>query len=147
MFGLFRKKKPQKSRRRFKAAFGMVVSRDNHVLLIKRGYGKYKGKWSLPGGNRDRGETGKQTAIRETREETNIQLSPHCKLYYQTGSGWGEIWIGTPVGRRRIRYQRKECLAARFHSPRSLRRLLWSNRLAFHTDRKAIQQFLDEIGE
>ena len=147
MFGLFRKKKPQRPRRRVKAAFGMVVTRDNHVLLIKRGYGREKGKWSLPGGNRDQGETSKRTAIRETREETNIQLSPHCKLYYQTGSGWGEVWIGTPVGRRRIRYQRKECLAAKFHSPRSLRGLLRSNRLAFHPDRKAIQQFLDEIGE
>ena len=31
-------------------AFGLVVNERNEVLLIQRGYGKEKSKWSLPGG-------------------------------------------------------------------------------------------------
>ena len=56
-------------------AFGLVVNNRGEILLIQRGYGKDKGKWSLPGGQRDRGETYKRTAVRETREETGIKMS------------------------------------------------------------------------
>ena len=32
-------------------AFGLVVNNRNEILLIQRGYGKDKGKWSLPRGS------------------------------------------------------------------------------------------------
>jgi len=66
----------------------MVVFKDNHLLLIKRGEksGVETGKWALPGGFMDtkahKGEpwvegreTPKKAALRELKEETNLYIS------------------------------------------------------------------------
>ena len=50
------------------AAGGVVVNEKNEVLLIER-----KGKWDLPKGKADKGETHEQTALREVKEETGLQ--------------------------------------------------------------------------
>ena len=93
-------------------AFGLVVNQRNEILLIQRGYGKDKGKWSLPGGRRDKGETYRDTAVRETREETGIRMSAD-ELYYKGRSGRFEVWRGRHIGGR-LRVQRKECLDAKW---------------------------------
>ena len=46
---------------------GLVVFGGNSVLLIKR-----ENKWDLPKGKKEAGETYRQTALRETDEETGI---------------------------------------------------------------------------
>jgi hypothetical protein len=43
---------------------------DNTALFLKRGPGVEEGKWCLPGGHIDKGETPDITAVREAREET-----------------------------------------------------------------------------
>jgi 8-oxo-dGTP diphosphatase len=43
------------------------------VLLIRRGQKPYSGKWALPGGYVDENESLESAALRELREETNIQ--------------------------------------------------------------------------
>lgn len=43
-----------------------------HVLLIQRGHDPYAGKWALPGGYVDPGETSANAASRELWEETNV---------------------------------------------------------------------------
>ena len=50
-------------------AFCLVENKQGQVLLIQRGYGKEKYKWSLPGGNVDGKEGYQRAAARETREE------------------------------------------------------------------------------
>ena len=51
----------------------MLVRRDGKILLVRIGYGpKF---WTLPGGMVDRGETFKQSALRETFEETGVVLT------------------------------------------------------------------------
>ena len=55
-------------------AFCLVENSRGEVLLIQRGYGKEKGKWSLPGGFVDPGERSKHAARRETREETGLAV-------------------------------------------------------------------------
>ena len=88
-------------------AFGLVVNNRNEILLIQRGYGKDKGKWSLPGGMRDKGECLKCTAVRETMEETNIVMSVDS-LYFRNRKGNLEIWRGrSDCGH--LKYQEKEC--------------------------------------
>ncbi len=50
---------------------GCLVLRDGHILLAKRADGLLEaGKWCLLGGYAERDETTKQTAIRETMEES-----------------------------------------------------------------------------
>ena len=51
---------------------GVVVLRGGDVLLIRRGRPPKQGEWSIPGGRQEFGETVRQTALREVREETGI---------------------------------------------------------------------------
>jgi 8-oxo-dGTP diphosphatase len=51
------------------------------ILLIKQKYGKYKGKWSLPGGFVKDTEGITEAAIRELKEETGIVVSNIEQLY------------------------------------------------------------------
>jgi len=53
---------------------GVVVWRDEYVLLVKRGKPPRVGQWSLPGGAQKLGETLAETARREVREETSIEI-------------------------------------------------------------------------
>lgn len=53
---------------------GVVVWRDERVLLVKRGKPPRAGQWSLPGGAQKLGETLAETARREVREETGIEI-------------------------------------------------------------------------
>jgi 8-oxo-dGTP diphosphatase len=56
------------------AGVGVVVLRDNQVLMIRRGREPRKGQWSIPGGKQELGETWQQTAVREVREETGVEI-------------------------------------------------------------------------
>ena len=55
----------------------IVLSRDKtQILLAKRAEGTPDaGKWCLPGGYMERDETTKQTAERETLEETGYEIT------------------------------------------------------------------------
>jgi len=57
-------------------AIGVVVHKDNDVLLIKRAKEPNLHKWSIPGGAQTVGETVFEGAIREVREETSITIIP-----------------------------------------------------------------------
>ena len=46
------------------------------LLLIKRGHAPEAGKWSLPGGRIEPGETDAQALVREMREETGLTVLP-----------------------------------------------------------------------
>jgi 8-oxo-dGTP diphosphatase len=55
---------------------GGVVVRDGKVLLIRRGKEPLKGRWVIPGGTVELGETLEQAVAREMREETGIEVRP-----------------------------------------------------------------------
>jgi ADP-ribose pyrophosphatase YjhB (NUDIX family) len=48
---------------------GVFVFRGDKVLLARRGHEPARGKWSIPGGGVEVGETLRQTALRELAEE------------------------------------------------------------------------------
>tara|TARA_R110002110_G_scaffold415612_2_gene651549 strand:+ start:17565 stop:18122 length:558 start_codon:yes stop_codon:yes gene_type:complete len=56
------------------AGVGVVVLRDDQVLMIRRGREPRMGQWSIPGGKQEVGETWHETAIREVREETGVEI-------------------------------------------------------------------------
>lgn len=53
---------------------GVVVFRDDRVLLVLRGQEPSRGKWSIPGGVMELGETFQETARREVLEECGVQI-------------------------------------------------------------------------
>ena len=55
---------------------GVLVWRDDRVLLVRRGRPPREGEWSLPGGVQELGETVFQAAVREVREETGLVIHP-----------------------------------------------------------------------
>ncbi|MCG1004444.1 MULTISPECIES: NUDIX domain-containing protein [Halobacterium] len=57
---------------------GLVVVEDGRVLGVQQGY---REGWTNPGGAQDPGESLAETAVRETREETNIEAEVTGVLY------------------------------------------------------------------
>ncbi len=51
---------------------GVVCFKDDHVLLVKRAKPPIRWEWSIPGGGQELGETTRETALRELKEETSI---------------------------------------------------------------------------
>ncbi|MDH3231537.1 MAG: NUDIX hydrolase [Alphaproteobacteria bacterium] len=52
---------------------GIVCFRGEDVLMIRRGKPPRAGAWSLPGGRQKLGETVRECALRELRQETGIK--------------------------------------------------------------------------
>ena len=53
---------------------GVVVLKEENVLLIRRGRPPRLGEWSLPGGAQSVGETVQATACRDVLEETGVSI-------------------------------------------------------------------------
>lgn len=55
---------------------GAIITAGGRILLIRRGHEPEAGRWSLPGGRIEAGETDEQALVREVREETGLEVSP-----------------------------------------------------------------------
>jgi ADP-ribose pyrophosphatase YjhB (NUDIX family) len=55
-------------------AVAIILMNNRQIVLVKRKYQPRKGMWSLPAGFMEFGETAEQTAIREAKEETNLDI-------------------------------------------------------------------------
>jgi len=56
------------------AGVGAVIIYDGRILLEKRKSEPSRGKWTIPGGLVELGETVEQTVIREVKEETSLEV-------------------------------------------------------------------------
>jgi len=54
---------------------GVIVKKDGKIILQKRKGVHGEGTWCPPGGHLEYGETPEQAAIRETKEEVNVDIS------------------------------------------------------------------------
>jgi ADP-ribose pyrophosphatase len=57
------------------AVGGLIVDDEQRLLLVRRARDPGKGKWGLPGGFVDRGETIEEALLREIEEETALKIS------------------------------------------------------------------------
>ena len=90
-----------------------IIFREQAVLLIERGSGALKGRWSPPGGHIEPGERMRAAALREVREETGVEaevggLVDVHEVLLQAGDGrlsahyllavfWGRWRAGEPA--------------------------------------------------
>ena len=65
----------------FHDTVSIVIERNGKYLLIKRANRPQRGYWAVPGGHVDKGETPKQAAVRECREEIGCKIKITKKLF------------------------------------------------------------------
>ena len=66
-----------------KVVAGTIFTLEGGIVLLKRGVEPALGKWVFPSGYVDRGETVQDAAIRETKEESHldVKLGPLLNVY------------------------------------------------------------------
>ncbi|MBI2351327.1 MAG: NUDIX hydrolase [Deltaproteobacteria bacterium] len=90
-----------------KVVAGTIFTVEGRVVLLRRGVEPALGKWVFPGGYVDRGESVREAAIRETQEESNVQVrlcslldvysypqSPNIIVVYAAEVVGGELLAG-----------------------------------------------------
>ena len=63
---------------KYEKSCGAIIVEDNKVLLIKQ----IAGHWGFPKGHTEKGENEVQTALREIKEETNLDVKINEKYRY-----------------------------------------------------------------
>jgi len=79
------------------SAATIVLNGQNEILLIK---GPRRG-WEMPGGQVEEGESLKDAAIRETKEESGIEIKivKFCGIFQNvSGSICNTLFLGKPTG-------------------------------------------------
>jgi mutator protein MutT len=59
---------------------GGVVILDGRVVLVRRGKEPLRGRWVVPGGTVELGETLREALVREMHEETGLRVEPRDLL-------------------------------------------------------------------
>ena len=65
---------------------GVAIVSEGQILLVKRSktQGKYPNFWSVPSGGVEKGETFREGAARELKEETMLDINPKSLVYLGT---------------------------------------------------------------
>lgn len=116
-----------------RVAFCLLENHRGQVLLVQRGYGKEKFKWSLPGGHCDGQESHRRAAAREAREETGLRVEI-ISLIFEGYRRPIKTYFGKIRGGR-LNAQRPECLDAKFFDYNRL------PPLAFSADSRALNDW------
>jgi ADP-ribose pyrophosphatase YjhB (NUDIX family) len=121
-----------------KVVAGTIFTLDGRIVLLKRGVEPAMGKWVFPGGYVDRGESVQEAAIRETKEESQMDVklglllnvysyprSPNIIVVYAAQAVGGELAAGD------------ESMEARVFAPMDIP---W-NDLAFDSTKDALKDY------
>jgi ADP-ribose pyrophosphatase YjhB (NUDIX family) len=122
-----------------KVVAGTVFTLDGGIVLLKRGVEPEIGKWVFPGGYVDRGESVQDAAVRETKEECqlDVKLGPLLNVYsYPRSANVIVVYTADVVGG--VLTAADESTDARIFSPKEIP---WDD-LAFASTRDAINDYL-----
>jgi 8-oxo-dGTP diphosphatase len=116
--------------RRFvgEAVYGVVavLARGDQLLLIRRARGVAAGgRWCLPGGGVEPGESSSQAIVREMAEELGITVRPVEQVWRWTRED-GKLlldWWRVEAGSDRLRPNPAEVAEARWLTPAEIRKL------------------------
>lgn len=126
-----------------KIVAGTIPVADGRVWLLRRAIEPRLGAWTFPAGFMEIGETVEEAAVRETREELDLQieLGPLLGVYSRPEvSTVHIIYLARAVSEPS---PGKEALEARLFFPREIP---W-NELAFSSTRQALQDWLSVFDE
>jgi 8-oxo-dGTP diphosphatase len=122
-----------------KVVAGTIFILDGGIVLLKRGVEPAIGKWVFPGGYVDRGEAVYDAAIRETKEECNldVQLGPLLNVYsYPRSANVIIVYNAQVIGG--ILAAADESVDARIFKPSEIP---WDE-LAFDSTRDALREYI-----
>src|SRR5574337_2140701 len=122
-----------------KVAAGALFMLDGGIVLVQRGIPPAYGKWVFPGGFVDRGERVEAAAVRETREEVNldIEIDRLLNVYSYEDSAAVIIAYAAHVVGGDLQ-AKDEALDAKIFSPSSIP---WED-LAFRSAHDAIKEYI-----
>lgn len=125
-----------------KLAAGTVFESEGGVVLLRRAIEPAYGKWVFPGGFVDRGERVTDAAIRETREEANVDVAIRelIDVYSYDGSPVVVIVYAAEICGGELRAA-DETLEAKAFEPSAIP---WDE-LAFPSTRQAITAYIDRF--
>jgi len=72
---------------RLVSVLGVVVNKDDHILLVRHAYGN-SAEWGLPGGSVRMHESPAKAVVREIREETGIETQPQVLISFCASERW-----------------------------------------------------------
>jgi len=122
-----------------KVVAGTLFTIDQRVVLLRRGVEPALGKWVFPGGYVDRGESVMDAAIRETREESclDVRLGPVVGVYSYKGSPNVIVVYAAEVIGGKLAAGDESVEAATFDA----RKIPW-NDLGFDSTREALRDYI-----
>ncbi|WP_026582082.1 NUDIX hydrolase [Bacillus sp. J33] len=107
------------------SAAAIVLNDNNEILLIK---GPRRG-WEMPGGQVEEGESLKDAAIRETKEESgiDIEITKFCGIFQNVSNCiCNTLFLGKPVGGK-LTTSPESLEAGFFPIEKALEMVTWKN--------------------
>lgn len=127
-----------------KVVAGTVFTLDGGIVLLKRSVEPALGKWVFPGGYVDRGESVQDAAVRETKEESqlDVRLGPLLNVYsYPRSPNVIVVYTADVIGGKLTAAD--ESLEARIFAPQEVP---WQD-LAFDSTRDALNDYIRFYGK
>jgi len=122
-----------------KVVAGTLFTLNGGIVLLKRGVEPALGKWVFPGGYVDRGESVRAAAVRETKEESqlDVKLGPLLNVYsYPRSPNVIVVYTAEVIGGTLVAAD--ECTEAAVFAPNDIP---W-NDLAFDSTKDALTDYV-----